>query len=322
MKLVYIAGPYRADTINGVYENIQRARIWAVQYWRKGYAVICPHLNTQFFDGGINGGTHFSETNIFLEGDFEMLRRCDKIVMIPGWTKSEGAKKEHEMARHCGIEVIYEGEDWTGALEPVVVSSEPKSGTTFNPAKFDGHTGIAISGKAKSGKDTLAQMLLERLGDGWRREAFADALKVEWYDGCFSWQPTPESKEHKIEFTNKMKSSNVHVRQELIDLGQKHRAEDPDYWIKRVDLQSNCIITDLRFWNEFKYLKARGFLMVRVECTFETLCGRGCPPINDPSECELDNRLDDFDVVVSNNAGLEVLERSVAEIVQTLYSCR
>jgi phosphomevalonate kinase len=182
------------------------------------------------------------------------------------------------------------------------------------------YTGIGISGKARSGKDTLAAILLERLGDSWRREALADALKVEWYDDCFSWQKDSITKEHKIQYTNCMKENNPHVRKELIDLGQKRRAEDPDYWIKRVNLQPKCIITDVRFKNEFDYLKARGFLMVRMECTFETLRDRGCPPIQDPSECELDNR-DDWDVVVSNNAGFEVLEKAADEIVQTLYSC-
>jgi hypothetical protein len=34
----------------------------------------------------------------FLVGDIEILKRCDAIVMIPGWRKSEGARKEFDIA--------------------------------------------------------------------------------------------------------------------------------------------------------------------------------------------------------------------------------
>ena len=48
MKLAYIIGPYRADTIYQIKKNIEKAEETALKYWKKGYAVICPHLNTAF----------------------------------------------------------------------------------------------------------------------------------------------------------------------------------------------------------------------------------------------------------------------------------
>ena len=51
MKIVYIAWPYRASSMWWIQQNIERAREVAFKYWHKGYAVICPHLNTQFMDG-------------------------------------------------------------------------------------------------------------------------------------------------------------------------------------------------------------------------------------------------------------------------------
>jgi phosphomevalonate kinase len=188
-----------------------------------------------------------------------------------------------------------------------------------NPVDFDGFRfpGIGISGKAKSGKDLLCKMLLERLGPEWRREAFADALKVEWYKQVVG--ETCTSAKIIIEHVNREKEEWGVVRQQLIDLGQARRAEDPLYWVKRVNLQPGCIITDVRFGNEFQALKDKGFLMVRIECTPETLASRGQFPIDDPSECELDGR-DDWDIVVNNNGPAGVLETAADEIVKSVQS--
>jgi hypothetical protein len=101
-KVIYIAGKYRDGTINGVWENIQTARTAARKYWLMGYAVICPHLNTMLMDGE-------DTDNLFLEGDAELLRRSDAIVMLSGWEESAGAKSEHELATKQGKEIIYEG---------------------------------------------------------------------------------------------------------------------------------------------------------------------------------------------------------------------
>lgn len=100
MKLAYIAGPYRADTINGTVENIRRAEATAKEYWRSGYAVICPHKNSGLLDGIISD-------NHFLAGDLEIMRRCDIAVFIPGWQFSEGAKKEHEAAIKWNMQIHY-----------------------------------------------------------------------------------------------------------------------------------------------------------------------------------------------------------------------
>lgn len=104
MKLAYIAGPYRGKTINETRANIRRAEEAAVEYWRNGYAVICPHLNSAFFDG-------VCSDNYFLRAYEEILKRCDLVVMLPGWGTSEGAKREFCLAERLGIEtVMWEGD--------------------------------------------------------------------------------------------------------------------------------------------------------------------------------------------------------------------
>lgn len=101
MKVAYIAGPYRSTTIGGILANIEAARAVALKYWKLGYAVICPHLNTALFDGACPDST-------WLEGDIEIMARCDVVVMMKNWRASSGARAEHERACDFKKEIIYE----------------------------------------------------------------------------------------------------------------------------------------------------------------------------------------------------------------------
>ena len=88
MKLLYIAAPYKAKTIVNLQQNIHEAKLMAMYYWNKGYAVICPHLNSANFDG-------LCEDKIFLQGTMLMLSKCDAIAMHPNWEQSSGCVNEH-----------------------------------------------------------------------------------------------------------------------------------------------------------------------------------------------------------------------------------
>ncbi len=103
MKLIYIAGPYRADTPAGVDKNIEAARKEAIYWWKQGYAVFCPHTNSGHMAGEC-------PESIFLDGDLEILRRCDIIVMLDGWKHSEGATAEREAAIDHGLEIKYQSD--------------------------------------------------------------------------------------------------------------------------------------------------------------------------------------------------------------------
>lgn len=103
MKLTYIAGRYRAKSINQVHNNIQIARQYAYKYWKLGDAVICPHMNTAFMDG-----PEFEDADNWINGDLRILEACDKIVMLPKWQSSKGAIKEHQKAKELNLEIIYE----------------------------------------------------------------------------------------------------------------------------------------------------------------------------------------------------------------------
>jgi hypothetical protein len=91
MKLAFISGAYRADTVHGIVENIRKAEAASIECWRRGYAVICPHKNSALLDGVL-------PDKVWLDGDLEMLRRCDVVVMLPGWKQSAGSVKEYATA--------------------------------------------------------------------------------------------------------------------------------------------------------------------------------------------------------------------------------
>lgn len=98
MKIIFISGPYRGSCEWDVAQNIHRAEAVAIECWKRGWAVFCPHKNTAFF-GGILPDT------VWLDADLAILERCDAICMVPGWEKSSGAKAERYTAIKLGIPV-------------------------------------------------------------------------------------------------------------------------------------------------------------------------------------------------------------------------
>lgn len=106
-KVIYIAGPYRSSLGEyGVLENIRNAAKYAIMVWQHGGVALCPHKNTAFF-GGVPG----TSDETWLEGDLELLRRCDAVWAIPGWSTSEGAQREIEFAKQLDIPVFYHDDE-------------------------------------------------------------------------------------------------------------------------------------------------------------------------------------------------------------------
>lgn len=98
-KIAYIAGPYRGPTTEAITANIAAARTVAVEVWKLGYVALCPHLNTAHFDGIL-------PDSAWLDGDLELLSRCDLLVCTPDWRRSTGATAEVAFARDHGIPVF------------------------------------------------------------------------------------------------------------------------------------------------------------------------------------------------------------------------
>ena len=104
MRLVYVAGPYRGPSAWKIEENIRRAECLALEVWKGGMACICPHTNTRFYQGE-------AADEIWLQGDLEIMSRCDWVLMVPGWESSTGATAERDYAIRIGIPVVYSLEE-------------------------------------------------------------------------------------------------------------------------------------------------------------------------------------------------------------------
>jgi len=99
MKVIYIAGPYRAPSEWQVVQNIRRAEALALAVWQMGAACICPHKNTALLGGA-------ADDSVWLEGDLELLRRCDAVLCMPDWQASAGARGEVDLARRMNMPVF------------------------------------------------------------------------------------------------------------------------------------------------------------------------------------------------------------------------
>ena len=102
MPAVYIAGPYRSHTQQGVDLHIQSARHVGLLACRKGWSVVIPHSNTSHLDlCAPDLGDAF-----WLAATMELMRRCDAVVLCPGWERSTGTMAEIEEAKRLGIPVF------------------------------------------------------------------------------------------------------------------------------------------------------------------------------------------------------------------------
>ena len=99
MKLIFIAGPFKAENAWEIEQNIRRAEEIALQLWKLGFAVICPHANSRFFFGAC-------PEDIFLEGYKEILKKCDGLILSSPGGQSKGTVEEIKIAEENGIPVF------------------------------------------------------------------------------------------------------------------------------------------------------------------------------------------------------------------------
>ena len=164
---------------------------------------------------------------------------------------------------------------------------------------------IIFSGKQYSGKDTAAKIMLERLTD-YRRCAMGDIIKLTY------------GKEKGLTY-EEIEANKAQYRADLIALGNWGRAQDPDYWLKKILEQAgNIIVTDVRVPHEYEIFKNAGAITIRVEASRETRLSRGeLVGENDITEVGLDN-ISDWDYVVDNNSTYENLHNQVMQITKSL----
>ena len=123
---------------------------------------------------------------------------------------------------------------------------------------------IALVGPMKCGKDTIASFFIQNLG--YKRIAFADAMKKEVCEILNNYPTSPNTKPWTPESIDKHKDF---FRPLLQWWGQYRRSEDPDYWVRIVSNQLNIadkhVVTDPRYINELEFLQKNNFFIVRIK---------------------------------------------------------
>lgn len=97
--VVYIAGPFRGANAWAIECNVRRAETKALDAAGAGFIPLCPHTNTRFFHGT------FSD-QFWIDATLELLRRCDAVLLVPGWEASAGTRGEVDAAKRLGIPVF------------------------------------------------------------------------------------------------------------------------------------------------------------------------------------------------------------------------
>lgn len=167
---------------------------------------------------------------------------------------------------------------------------------------------IIFSGKQYSGKDTIAKLFLAKLPD-FRRCAMGDIIKLTY------------GKEKGLTY-EEIEKNKAQYRQDLINLGNWGRAQDPDYWLNKIIAQDgNIIVTDVRVPHEYEVFKNAGAVAIRVEAPREIRMQRGnLIGETDITEVGLDN-VKDWDYILyndKNDGDLSYIETQVDKIIENL----
>jgi len=104
MRTIYIAGPYSAPNAWKREANIRAAEALSLQLWRAGVPAICVHSIARSFHGEV------SESDAMAIDD-ELLRRCDAVLLAPGWSASAGTMHEMDLAQSLSMPVFADVND-------------------------------------------------------------------------------------------------------------------------------------------------------------------------------------------------------------------
>lgn len=194
--------------------------------------------------------------------DYEAILRCDAIAFIPGWEKSTGAALERSFANRLKLEMHRVDAD-NDYMEKELI--------------------IGLTGFAQSGKNTLADILVDRYE--FEQRAFADALRGILYAlnprlPAPNWAEVGDGFGHNgvvrvQDYVDKFgweyaKKKVPEVRELLQHLGTEGGREHlgDNVWVDGLFNKPHAarlVTTDCRFPSEIVAVKDRGGIVVRVE---------------------------------------------------------
>jgi hypothetical protein len=169
---------------------------------------------------------------------------------------------------------------------------------------------IALIGRARSGKDTVAARLVD---SGYTRVAFADPLKRALLD-VNPYVPTGPGITVRLESLiadvgwDYAKDHYPEVRRLLQHTGQTVRELDPWFWVRAAmhsigRIWSPVVVSDVRYPNEAEALRDAGFRIVRI------VRPDAGPLPGDASAHDSETALDDYraDALIHNGGSLAEL---------------
>ncbi len=164
---------------------------------------------------------------------------------------------------------------------------------------------VIFSGKQYSGKDTAAKILLAELPE-YKRCAMGDIIKLEY------------GRQHNLTY-EEIEQNKAQYRAGLIELGNWGRAQNPDYWLKKIiETDGKIMVTDVRVQHEYDVFKAAGAITIRVEASREVRAQRGnLVGEDDITEIGLDH-IKDWDYVIDNNSSYDEFKEKVLELKKFL----
>lgn len=290
---IYIAGP-----MSGV-EDFNFPLFFETEKKLKelGYEVVNPAHNDgkNLEEALANAGSPEKPRNswsYYMRRDLAHVLAVDAICVLPDWRHSKGANLEVHVAQELGLP-IYVLQD--GELKPRV-------------------TVLGISGWARSGKDTVADYLVEN--EGYTKVSFSTPMKEAMYRlnpritvnelvntalrvgvDVYGWEGL---KERSPDIRGLLQRFGTEVGREMFD-------EDfwVDYALDSIPDGAKAVIADVRYPNEANAIRKLGGKVYRVERDGVFAAN------NHASENALDEY--EFDGTINNNGSIQGLQQNVEQ---------
>ena len=113
MKRIYIAGPYSADNVMDVLDNIGEGIDISTKMFKEGFAPFCLWLDYHYV---LMDRQHKLTIKDFYDYSLAWLEVSDAMLVIGDWQSSKGTLNEIEFAKEKNIPVFYnikELTEWT-----------------------------------------------------------------------------------------------------------------------------------------------------------------------------------------------------------------
>ena len=295
-KTVYIAGPMTGIPM----WNFPAFFDAEHQLLELGYSVLNPaHNDGKNVEEAMASAGSPEKPNYpwsyYMKRDLPHVMSADMVCLLPGWQNSKGARLEVHVAQALGLPLmILQNEQLVPRVQV-----------------------LGLSGYARTGKDTVANILVEQYG--YTRMSFADPMR----DALYALNPivglagSDYNEEVDLSYVidtvgwDNYKESpwGDEMRALMQRLGTEVGREQfgATFWIDqamhRIPDGAKAVFADTRFKNEAQAIRELGGSMWRIE-------RNGIGPVNSHiSEVDLDDY--PFDLTIYNDSSLEELEATV-----------